>query len=34
MLGEIERDEVQATLDALVEPAQAALEECVPRLGG
>ncbi|MCY3779395.1 MAG: sugar ABC transporter substrate-binding protein [Chloroflexi bacterium] len=34
MLGEIERDEVQATLDALVEPAQAALDECVPRLGG
>ncbi len=34
MLGEIERDEVQATLDAMVEPAQAALEECVPRLGG
>ncbi len=34
MLGEIARDEVQATLDAMVEPAQAALEECVPRLGG
>ncbi len=34
MLGEIERDEVQATLDAMVEPAQAALDECVPRLGG
>ncbi len=34
MLGEIERDEVQATLDSLVEPAQAALDECVPRLGG
>ena len=34
MLGEIGRDEVQATLDALVEPAQAALDECVPRLGG
>lgn len=34
MLGEIGRDEVQATLDAMVEPAQAALEECVPRLGG
>ena len=34
MLGEIARDEVQATLDAMVEPAQAALDECVPRLGG
>ncbi|MYD11784.1 MAG: sugar ABC transporter substrate-binding protein [Chloroflexi bacterium] len=34
MLGEIGRDEVQATLDAMVEPAQAALDECVPRLGG
>ena len=34
MLGEIERDEVQATLDSLVEPAQAALDDCVPRLGG
>ena len=34
MLGEIARDEVQATLDDLVEPAQAALEDCVPRLGG
>ena len=34
MLGEIGRDEIQATLDALVEPAQAALDECVPRLGG
>ena len=34
MLGEIERDEVQATLDAMVEPGQAALDECVPRLGG
>ncbi len=34
MLGEIGRDEVQATLDAMVEPGQAALEECVPRLGG
>ena len=33
-LGEIERDEVQATLDAMVEPGQAALDECVPRLGG
>ena len=34
MLGEIGRDEVQATLDAMVEPGQAALEDCVPRLGG
>ncbi len=34
MLGEIGRDEVQATLDSLVEPAQAALDDCVPRLGG
>ena len=34
MLGEIARDEVQATLDAMVEPGQAALDECVPRLGG
>lgn len=33
-LGEIERDEVEATLDSLVEPAQAALDECVGRLGG
>lgn len=34
MLGEIARDEVQATLDAMVEPGQAALDDCVPRLGG
>ncbi len=34
MLGEIERDEVQSTLDSMVEPGQAALDECVPRLGG
>ncbi len=34
MLGEIERDEVQATLDSIIEPAQAALDDCVPRLGG
>ncbi len=34
MLGEIERDEVQATLDNMVEPGQAALDDCVPRLGG
>ena len=33
MLGEIERAEVQATLDAVVEPGQAALDECVTRLG-
>lgn len=33
-LGEIARDEVEATLDGLVEPAQAALDECVARLGG
>ena len=34
MLGEIERDEVQATLDAAVPAAQDALDECRPRLGG
>jgi multiple sugar transport system substrate-binding protein len=34
MLGEIERDEVQATLDAAVPAAQEALDECRPRLGG
>lgn len=32
-LGEINRDEIEATLDSLVEPAQAALDECVGRLG-
>jgi multiple sugar transport system substrate-binding protein len=32
-LGEITREEVKATLDALVEPSQAALDECVGRLG-
>jgi multiple sugar transport system substrate-binding protein len=32
-LGEIGRDEVESTLDSLVEPAQAALDECVSRLG-
>ncbi|GAB4462861.1 MAG: hypothetical protein Kow00120_29530 [Anaerolineae bacterium] len=34
MLGEIGRDEVQATLDGLVPAAQAALDECRERLGG
>ncbi len=34
MLGAIERDEVQATLDAAVPAAQDALDECRPRLGG
>lgn len=34
MLGQIERDQVQATLDGLVPAADAALEECVGRLGG
>lgn len=33
-LGEIERDEVKATLDSMVEPSQEALDECVGRLGG
>ena len=33
-LGQIGRDEVQATLDAVVPAAQAALDECRPRLGG
>lgn len=33
-LGEIERDQIQATLDGLVPTAQAALDECVTRLGG
>lgn len=33
-LGEIERDEVQATLDSLVPVGQAALDECLTRLGG
>ncbi|MBK8023702.1 MAG: extracellular solute-binding protein [Chloroflexi bacterium] len=32
-LGEIGRDEVKSTLDSLVEPSQAALDECVGRLG-
>jgi multiple sugar transport system substrate-binding protein len=34
MIGEIERDEVEPTLDGLVPDAQDALDECVPRLGG
>lgn len=34
MLGEIERDEVQATLDSVVGDSQGALDACVPRLGG
>ncbi|NWG14997.1 MAG: sugar ABC transporter substrate-binding protein [Chloroflexi bacterium] len=34
MLGEIERDAIQAMLDGLVPAADAALEECVGRLGG
>ena len=34
MLGEIERDEVESTLNDMIEPGQASLEECVPRLGG
>jgi multiple sugar transport system substrate-binding protein len=34
MLGEIAREEVEATLTSLVEPAQVALDECVARLGG
>jgi multiple sugar transport system substrate-binding protein len=34
MLGEIERDEIKAKLDSLVEPAQVALDECRGRLGG
>jgi ABC-type glycerol-3-phosphate transport system substrate-binding protein len=34
MLGQIERDEIGAKLDALVPAAQAALDECRPRLGG
>lgn len=33
-LGEIARDEIAPTLDSLVPAAQAALDECVPRLGG
>lgn len=33
-LAQIERDAVQSTLDGLVPAAQAALEECVGRLGG
>ena len=34
MLGEIERDEVEATLNSMVEPSQNALDECRERLGG
>jgi multiple sugar transport system substrate-binding protein len=34
MLGEIERDEIQAELDAIVPVAQEALDECRERLGG
>lgn len=34
MLGEIAREDVEPTLTSLVEPAQAALDECVARLGG
>ncbi len=34
MLGQIERDGIQAALDAAVPAAQAALDECKPRLGG
>jgi len=34
MLGEIGRDEIQAELDAMVQPAQEALDECRPRLDG
>lgn len=33
-LGQIGRDEIQSTLDAAVPDAQAALDECRPRLGG
>ena len=33
-LGQIERDGIQAALDAAVPAAQAALDECRPRLGG
>jgi multiple sugar transport system substrate-binding protein len=34
MLQEIGRDEIQATLDAAVGPAQTVLDDCVARLGG
>lgn len=34
MLGQVERDAVQSMLDGLVPAAQAALDECVGRLGG
>lgn len=34
MLGQIGRDEVKATLDAAVAPAQTVLDDCVARLGG
>jgi len=34
MLGEIAREDVEPTLSSLIEPGQAALEECVARLGG
>lgn len=34
MLGQIQRDEIKAKLDSLVQPAQAALDECRGRLGG
>jgi len=33
MLGEIARDEVEATLNAVIDPSNEALEECVGRLG-
>lgn len=33
-LGQVGRDEVQATLDSVVPAAQDALDECTPRLGG
>ncbi len=34
MLGEVERDQIQATLDAAVGPAQTVLDDCRVRLGG
>lgn len=34
MLGEIDRDEIEATVNDYVDDAQTALDECVPRLGG
>jgi multiple sugar transport system substrate-binding protein len=33
MLGEIAREDIEATLNSLIEPGQAALDECVARLG-